>query len=305
MPKEFHHALRNPLIIGTRGSDLALWQANHVKNLLESNGVPCVLNIIKTKGDQIQHLSFDKIEGKGFFTKEIEEALLNQSIDIAVHSHKDLETEQPSGLTIGAVSPRADARELLLVRQGCEDEKQKLSFRHEAIVGTSSARRKALLLHLRPDVQIKDIRGNVPTRINKLREGEFDAILLAKAGVDRLNLDLSGLHVQALDEDMFVPAPAQGVLAIQCRESDQDVIRTLGKISDEGVREIIRIERTVLNQLHGGCQLPLGIHAQKAGELITVQVAVAETWNAPLKSFAVSGTDSDALISEILHRIKS
>ncbi len=297
--------LKNPLVIGTRGSDLALWQAHHVKNLLESNGVACVLHIIKTKGDQIQNLSFDKIEGKGFFTKEIEEALLNHTIDIAVHSHKDLETEQPSGLVIAAVSPRADARELLLVRESHVDLHQKLEFRHESIVGTSSARRKAQLIHLRPDVKIKDIRGNVPTRVNKLRDGEFDAILLAKAGVDRLQLDLSGLHVQALDEEMFVPAPAQGVLAIQCRESDHDVVHTLNKISDEAVREIIRIERTVLNRLQGGCQLPLGIHAQRTGDLITVNVAIAKTWDSPLSSFAISGTNSDDLITEILNRIES
>lgn len=297
--------MKKPLVIGTRGSDLALWQANHVKDQLASIGVTCVIHIIKTKGDQIQNLSFDKIEGKGFFTKEIEESLLNGEIDFAVHSHKDLETEQPEGLTIAAVSKRADARELLLVREESVDTNSALQFKQQAVVGTSSARRKAQLLHHRPDVQIRDIRGNVPTRINKLRSGEFDAILLAKAGTDRLQLDLTGLHIQALDENLFIPAPAQGVLAIQCRSHDDEIISALGKISDEDVRETIRIERTVLNKMKGGCQLPLGIFAVNKSGTYEVRVAIASTWNAPLRSFTVSGDNADFLIDDILNRIHS
>ncbi|HEY8404796.1 MAG TPA: hydroxymethylbilane synthase, partial [Flavobacteriales bacterium] len=245
------------IIIGTRGSDLALWQANHVKSLLEAAGHACELHIIKTKGDNIQHLSFDKIEGKGFFTKEIEEALLNKEVDIAVHSHKDLETNQPDGLCIAAVSPRADERELLLILPHAVDESEPFGLKKNAIVGTSSARRKAQMLHHKPDIELKDIRGNVPTRIQKLRDGQFDAILLAKAGVDRLGLNLDGLHAVALNLETFVPAPAQGALALQCRSNDEEIIRILSEINDAPTQELLKVERTVLNRLNGGCQLPL------------------------------------------------
>ena len=176
--------MRSPLIIGTRGSDLALWQANYVKGLLEEIGQACEIKIIKTQGDAQQELSLDKLEGKGFFTKEIEEALLREETDIAVHSHKDLPTESPAGLTIGAVSEREDPSELLLIHKNGFDTKQKFTLKKNARVGTSSARRKSQLLAFRADVQISDLRGNVPTRIKKLQSGEYDAILIASAGVE-------------------------------------------------------------------------------------------------------------------------
>lgn len=291
------------IIIGTRGSDLALWQANHVKSLLEATGHACELHIIKTKGDNIQHLSFDKIEGKGFFTKEIEEALLNKEVDIAVHSHKDLETNQPDGLCIAAVSPRADERELLLILPHAADESEPLSLKKNAIVGTSSARRKAQLLYHKPDIELKDIRGNVPTRIQKLRDGQFDAILLAKAGVDRLGLNLDGLHVVALDLETFVPAPAQGALALQCRSNDEEIIRILSEINDAPTQELLKVERTVLNRLNGGCQLPLGVHAHRTGNTIIAHVAMAKTWDAPLTKFTMSDENADALIEKIMERL--
>lgn len=291
------------IIIGTRGSDLALWQANHVKSLLEAAGHACELHIIKTKGDNIQHLSFDKIEGKGFFTKEIEEALLNKEVDIAVHSHKDLETNQPDGLCIAAVSPRADERELLLILPHAVDESEPFGLKKNAIVGTSSARRKAQLLYHKQDIELKDIRGNVPTRIQKLRDGQFDAILLAKAGVDRLGLNLDGLHVAALDLETFVPAPAQGALALQCRSNDEEIIRILSEINDAPTQELLKVERTVLNRLNGGCQLPLGVHAHRTGNNITAHVAMAKTWNAPLTKFTMSDENADALIEKIMERL--
>ena len=178
------------IVIGSRGSDLALWQAHHVKDRLTELGHNVTINIIKTQGDKIQHLSFDKLEGKGFFTKEIEAALLDGSIDLAVHSHKDLETNPPEDLIIGAVSNRANPADLLLIRKASADNSRKWNLKEGAIVGTSSARRKSQMLAYRSDVNLKDLRGNVPTRINKLREKQYDAILLAKAGVDRLELDL-------------------------------------------------------------------------------------------------------------------
>jgi hydroxymethylbilane synthase len=289
----------NPIIIGTRGSDLALWQANHIKGMLEKAGLPCDLKIISTKGDLIQNVSLDKIEGKGFFTKEIEEALLNHSIDIAVHSHKDLETTSPSGLVIAAVSERADPSELLLIRKGCEDPDQILGFKIGAIIGTSSARRKAQLLHHRPDIGLKDIRGNVPTRVQKLRDGQYDAILLAKAGTDRLRLDLSDLTCITIATDAIVPAPAQGVLAIQCRASDKSLIDALGILHHTPTQELIEIERTVLKNMNGGCHLPLGVFAHKENEEITVHVAVASEWNAPVRMLTFIG-DFPVTLTQII-----
>ena len=213
------------IIIGTRGSDLALWQANYTKGLLEGLGCQVELKIISTEGDRSQqwNTSFDKLEGKGFFTKEIEEALVNKEIDLAVHSHKDLPTTSPEGLIIAGVSQREDPSDLLLIRKEAVDEKQRFSLKRKAVLGTSSARRKAQFLAFRDDVEVKDLRGNVPTRVKKLREGLYDAILLAKAGTERLDLDLSDLHVEKLSPKEFVPAPAQVVLAWQIREADRDL----------------------------------------------------------------------------------
>ena len=169
------------VVIGSRGSDLALWQAYFVKSELEKLGCTVELNIIKTQGDAIQHLSFDKLEGKGFFTKEIEDALLSKKVDLAVHSHKDLETNPPAGLKIACVSERANPADILLINKNAVDESQKWSLKADAIVGTSSARRKSQVTKYRPDTTINDLRGNVPTRIDKLRQGNYDSILLAKA----------------------------------------------------------------------------------------------------------------------------
>jgi hydroxymethylbilane synthase len=264
--------------IGSRGSDLALWQANFFQGQLDSIGVQSEIIIIKTKGDRIQHLSFDKIEGKGFFTKEIEDQLLNGDIDIAIHSHKDLETQSPEGLTIAGVSYRENPAELLLTRKECVDMSLPLQFKADAIIGTSSARRKAQVTALRPDITIKDIRGNVPTRINKLRSGDFDAILLAAAGVSRLNLDVSDLHVQTLDTTLFIPAPAQGVLAYQTRETDQELIDVIQELHDQDVKNAIDIERGILSGFGGGCHIPIGVHATPNNEGFTVRATFAKEW---------------------------
>ena len=246
--------------IGSRGSDLALWQANHVKNQLEQLGCSVDITIITTQGDEIQDLSFDKLEGKGFFTKEIELALLEKSIDSAVHSHKDLETNQPEGLIIACVSEREDPADLLLVAKSAVDSACLWDLKENAVIGTSSARRKSQVVGFREDVSIKDLRGNVPTRIQKLREGQYDAILLAKAGVDRLKIDLSEFHVVVLDPTEFIPAPAQGVLALQIREEDEALFTLLQKMNHSTVQNQIAIERKVLNLMQGGCQLPLGVY---------------------------------------------
>jgi hydroxymethylbilane synthase len=274
------------IVIGTRGSDLALWQANYTKDLLEKKGFTVELNIIQTHGDRTQdwNTSFEKLEGKGFFTKELEDALLSKQIDLAVHSHKDLPTENPEGLIIAGVSEREDPSELLLIRKDAVDEKQKFQFKKNASVGTSSSRRKSQLLAFRPDAQLKDIRGNVPTRVNKLRNGDFDAILLAYAGITRLGLDLEDLHVIKLSPREFIPAPAQGVLAWQIRESDYELTQAIEQINNEEVQYLVSLERKILNLFDGGCQLPLGVLCEAdvdADEknLWRFHVSKANAWN--------------------------
>jgi len=255
------------IIIGSRGSDLALWQAYFVKAELEKINCSVEIKIIKTQGDKIQHLSFDKLEGKGFFTKEIEDALLNKEIDLAVHSHKDLETTPPQDLRIACVSDRANPSDTLLINKNAVDLTQKWSLKKDAIVGTSSARRKAQFLNQRADVAISDLRGNVPTRIGKLRSGNYDAILLAQAGLDRLELDLNEFHVEALEPKEFIPAPAQGVLGLQIRNADIELFDILQTINFPEVQQRISLERKILNLLDGGCQLPLGVYCTPENEL--------------------------------------
>lgn len=255
--------MKRILIIGTRGSDLALWQANFVKDQLAGIGVQSELKIIKTQGDSFLNLRLDKLEGKGFFTKELEEELLNGQIDIAVHSHKDLPTKQPEGLIIAAVSEREDPAELLLILKDCVDIHQKLSVKFSGMVGTSSNRRKAQLLAIRPDLEVEDLRGNVLTRIQKLRDEDYDAIMLAKAGVHRLGADLSEFYIEEVQPMEIVPAPAQGVLALQIRENDKELFDELQGLNHPDVAQAIGLERKVLNIFDGGCHMPLGCYCRK------------------------------------------
>jgi hydroxymethylbilane synthase len=276
------------IIIGSRGSDLALWQANFVKDELTKDGHEVTIKIIVTRGDKIQDLSFDKIEGKGFFTKEIEESLLNGDIDLAVHSHKDLETTSPEGLTIGAVSYRENPADLLLINEEAVDAHTQLDLKENAIVGTSSARRQTLLRHLRDDIRLKDLRGNVPTRVNKLRSGDYDAIVLAAAGLSRLKLDLSGLKVVELDPTIFVPAPAQGVLGLQIRESDNELKEAIQTLHHANIADEINIERSILKSMDGGCQLPLGVYCRKENEdwVVYTSYAKIKELEAEINSYA-------------------
>lgn len=248
--------------IGTRGSDLALWQANHVKTQLEKLGCEVEITIIKTQGDQIQNIGFDKMEGKGFFTKEIEAALLNKEVDLAIHSHKDLETAPTPGLLIAAVSEREDPADFILVDKAAVDESQIFSIKKGARIGTSSARRKAQLKAFRPDTEVVDLRGNVPTRIDRLRQKNYDAILLAGAGLNRLQLNLSEFKVVQLDPKEFVPAPAQGVLGLQIRDHDTPTLKIVEQLNHPDIAQIIEFERTVLRKFQGGCQLPLGVYCE-------------------------------------------
>ena len=297
--------MRNPLIIGTRGSDLALWQARHVQSLLEAIGLATEIKIIKTQGDEIQHLSFDKLEGKGFFTKEIEDALLKGETDIAVHSHKDLPTESVPELIIAAVSEREDPSELLLIHKDKIDPKKKFQLGKNALVGTGSNRRKAQLLAFRPDVQIKDLRGNVPTRIGKLRDGQYDAILIAAAGIERLGINLDDLHVERLDPKEFIPAPAQGVLAIQVRTADVDLRNRLKEIHSEESAAITHIEREILHLFKGGCQMPIGVMAEydEDSEMYNVRASRAETGTDMPVSVYAESKDASVLPARVIEKI--
>jgi len=264
------------LIIGTRGSKLALWQAHFVQDRLAEIGVEAELKIIKTQGDIIQHLRLDKLEGKGFFTKELEEELLSAQIDLAVHSHKDLPTVNPPGLIIAAVSEREDPSEVIIIHKDCVDVTKRLSLKHNASVGTSSNRRKAQLLSVRPDLEFTDLRGNLQTRIQKLRDEQYDAIVLAKAGVTRIEMDLSDFHIEEISPVEIIPAPAQGVLAIQIRETDQDLFNLLQKINCEAVAKTIAVERKVLNMFDAGCHAPLGSYCRERNGKFESWTSIAE-----------------------------
>jgi len=293
------------IIIGSRGSELALWQANHILRKLQKQGLVAEIKIIKTQGDEIQDLSFDKLEGKGFFTKEIEDAIINKEIDLAVHSHKDLPTTSPpaGGLKIAAVSEREDPAELILVRKESVDKSLKFFFKKNAIVGTSSTRRKSQLLSFRNDISINDLRGNVPTRIQKLRDKKYDAIMLAAAGVERLKIDLTEFKVVRVDPKEFVPAPAQGVLAMQIREDDFELFQQVNKLNSEKVEDTIGVERKVLNLFDGGCSLPLGVYCIREDNKFKVWVSKADTWDAsPKRLYQESFTDqgfAEAIVKKL------
>lgn len=296
--------MSHKLRIGTRGSRLALWQANYTKEKLEAIGVEVELIIIKTKGDKIQHLSFDKIEGKGFFTKEIEDALLRGDIDMAVHSMKDLPTEAPEGLVTTAVSYRENPADWLIIRKEVVAAGKMMKLPDNAIVGTSSARRKAQMLHFRKDVELKDIRGNVPTRLDKLRRGDFDAILLAAAGVSRLEMDLSDFEIIKMNPREFIPAPAQGVLAWQTCEDDLTTRRILKKLHHPEVSRVTNIERGVLQLMEGGCHMPLGVYCeQDQMHNYHVWAAKADEWNSPVKMVRISSSTSFQLAEEVIKKL--
>lgn len=297
--------IKSHITIGTRGSQLALWQANFVKDKLEALGIEVTLKIIQTKGDRIQHLSFDKIEGKGFFTKEIEDCLLRGQIDMAVHSMKDLPTTSPEGLVITAVSYRDNPSDWLLIRKESVTKNKLFKLKEGAIVGSSSARRKAQMLDFRPDVVMKDVRGNVPTRIRKLRNGDFDGIILAAAGISRLNIDLSDLELVKMNPKEFVAAPAQGVLAYQTCDYAKDIRRVLKHIHHSEVSACTNVERKVLKLMNGGCQMPLGVYCEKdANNNYHVWAAKSAGWNTPVARVQLSSSTSSQLAEKVVLELK-
>jgi hydroxymethylbilane synthase len=252
------------LRIGTRGSLLAKWQAESVrKQLFQATGVETEIVIIKTAGDKLQHSPLTQIGGKGIFIKELEEALLNESIDIAVHSVKDIPTDTPSRLCFPAVLRRDDVRDCLVSLDGAT----LANLRQGARVGTGSLRRQSQIRHIRPDLDIRELRGNVDTRLRKVASGEYDAILVAKAGLDRLGS--SQRISETLSPDVCMPAVGQGAIVVQTRLKDAEMADALAVLDHSETRTSIIAERALLGALHGGCQVPLGAWARIVrGELI-------------------------------------
>lgn len=254
--------------IGTRRSHLARTQSGTVAEWLTAQGHETEFVMITTSGDASDAPYFSAIGPHGVFVREVEQALINKTIDIAVHSYKDLPTSSPSELTVAAVPSRIDPADTLLIRADQIDPKSGfLPVQKKATVGTSSARRQAWVKHLRPDVHVESLRGNVPTRIQRLREGHYDAILLANAGIERLQssqlidapkLNLDDFVRVRLDSNVFVPAPAQGAIALQCRRDDEHIRETLAPLDEPITRGAVDAERRLLSHMEGGCELAFG-----------------------------------------------
>ncbi|HUQ30896.1 MAG TPA: hydroxymethylbilane synthase [Pyrinomonadaceae bacterium] len=253
--------MKTRLIIGSRGSKLALWQAGWVKARLAElrPHVEVSIEIIKTSGDVLKHAPLAVIGGKGVFTKELEESLLGGRIDIAVHSLKDLPTLLPQGLVIASITAREDARDALVLRDGLALPQPSIKNLPEgAIVGTSSPRRLSQLKHLRPDVIVKELRGNVDTRLRKLDAGEYEAVILASAGLLRLGLEHRISAPVEIEE--MLPAVGQGALGLETRGDDEELLRLLAPLEDLNTRAACMAERALLRTLGGGCQLPIAAH---------------------------------------------
>jgi hydroxymethylbilane synthase len=257
------------LRIGSRGSQLALWQANHISDLLRAQGHSVELEIIKTTGDKITEVALAKVGTKGMFTKEIEEALVENRVDLAVHSLKDLPTEVASDFEIAAITTRENPRDVLCsVKFGSIE-----ALPQGAIVGTSSLRRQAQLLAIRPDLRIYPLRGNVDTRLRKLEGGEYDAIILAAAGLSRLGK--TQLVRQIIPVEVMTPAAGQGALGIEIRNGDAATRRLITFLDDAAARTTTTCERALLNRLGGGCQVPIGAFAQVQNDRIRLDALVA------------------------------
>jgi hydroxymethylbilane synthase len=274
------------LTIATRGSALALWQARHVAERLGGETELCV---IKTKGDKILDVPLAKIGGKGLFVKEIEEALTDRRADLAVHSMKDVPAELAEGLTLAAISAREDPRDALVSRGDVD----LASLQEGARVGTSSVRRMCLLRALRPDLEIVQLRGNVDTRLRKLDAAEFDAILLACAGLERLGH--AGRIAERLDPATFVPAVGQGILGIEARADDEVAIAAIRRaIHDETAATALALERAFLARLGGGCQTPLACHAVVEGDRVSADGLVGSVSGTEILRDRIDGLRSEA-----------
>jgi len=279
-----------PLRIGTRGSALALWQARSIGEGLRSiAAVESELVIVKTSGDKFQQTSFSDIGTKGVFIKELEDALLESRVDLAVHSMKDVPTEIPGGLTIAAICKRQDVRDALLSTSGASLDRLPAGAR----VGTSSLRRKSQLLHARSELQILDLRGNVETRIEKLKRGDYDAIVLAKAGLDRLGL--SANITEVLPTNVCLPAAGQGAIGIETRADNAETLGILAALNDAETRSGVEAERAVLAGLEGGCQVSIGAWGRMEGGKLVLEVAVLSPDGVQRMGEKISGAPEDAV----------
>ncbi len=272
------------LTIGSRGSQLALWQAHYIAGQLAEAGFETQIQIIKTTGDHLQTASLTQTGGKGLFTKEIEEALLAGQIDLAVHSLKDLPTESPAGLTIAAVPKRANPFDAIVGERLANLERG-------AIIGTSSPRRAAQLRILRPDLRIRPIRGNVDTRLKKCRDGEFDAILLAAAGLERLGW--GDEIAEVFTPEQVCPAPGQGALGIQTREHGE-ALEICQRLNHSASNRAVTAERAMLAGLGGGCQLPVGAFAEVDADTLSISGVVVAPDRPLLIRSQTSGKAKDA-----------
>ena len=276
------------IAIGSRGSALALWQAEHVKSRLEDLGHEVTIRVITTTGDRLLERRLEAVGGKGAFLKEIEEALQDGTVDLAVHSLKDVPVVLPDGLRLCAVLERADPRDALLsagLRLG--------ELPPGARVGTTSLRRQSQVRALRPDVTLTDLRGNVETRIRKLREGRYDAILLALAGLARLGRQDEATEV--LDPERFLPAPGQGAIALECRSSDAQVPAVVAPLDHAPTTGAVAAERAFLAALGGGCNVPLGAYARWVPEGLRLGAFVARADGSVLVRGERTGAEPEAV----------
>jgi hydroxymethylbilane synthase len=274
------------LRIGSRGSQLALWQANHVAALLRDKGHTVEIEVIKTTGDKITSVALAKVGTKGMFTKEIEEALHEKRVDLAVHSLKDVPTDLAQEFELAAIMKREDPRDAFISVKFSSLEE----LPHGAKVGTSSLRRQCQLKAVRPDLEVFPLRGNVDTRLRKLESGEYDAIILAAAGVLRLGLET---HVRSrISADVMCPAVGQGALAIEIRRGDQQTKALLAFLNDADTHAAIDCERALLGSLGGGCQVPIGAYAEKRGERLFLRAMVGRPDGSEILREQAEGTDS-------------
>ncbi|THB80298.1 MAG: hydroxymethylbilane synthase [Desulfobacteraceae bacterium] len=278
------------LKIGTRGSQLALWQANHIKSEIEAAfpDIPVEIVTIKTKGDQITDRPLAKVGGKGLFVKEIEQQLLEKKIDLAVHSMKDMPGELPEGLTIGAVPERENPFDVLIA----QDNAQLSDFKPGARIGTSSLRRASQIKHIRPDLTILNIRGNLDTRIRKLRSGEYDAIILAAAGLIRLGQ--AGEISQYLTETQMVPAVGQGALCIEVRQDDKTIAPVMAALNDPDTQICVNGERSFLKHLGGSCHIPVACFGKLSDSRVILTGLVASEDGSTIISEQTTGAPEDA-----------
>ena len=284
------------LRIGSRGSQLALWQANHIAALLRAQGHTVEIEIIKTTGDRLQEVTFAQVGSKGMFTKEIEEALAEGRVHLAVHSLKDLPTDLPEPFALAATPPRVDPRDALVSVHF----PNLASLPQGARVGTSSQRRRAQLKALRPDIEAVEFRGNVDTRLRKLAEGQVAAILLASAGLDRL--EKTEWVRERLEPKDFCPAAGQGSLGIETRKGDYATIAALAFLDDPATRFAVTAERAALAALGGGCQVPIGVHCRRVPQVSNLRPGNGLASEAEVEIYAVVAAPDSGKAIRIHHR---